>query len=79
LKRIAKGGQQFGCILKENGLKARACQGFVVTNCQKHFNGFLPGAHFLDHHEAVTNYLLQEVSVGYYETKCKRKFVTGLY
>jgi hypothetical protein len=38
---------------------------------QKFFDGFLTGAHFLDDHEAVTNFLLQEVSVGYNETKCK--------
>jgi hypothetical protein len=76
-----KGGQLLGCILQENGPQERAPQGSVVTNCQKRFNGFLLGAHFLDNKEAVTNFLLlQEVSVlGYNETKCKGKFVTGLY
>jgi hypothetical protein len=53
--------------------------GLIVTNCQKCVDFFLPGAHFLDDHEVVTNFVLQEVSVGYNETKCKRKFATGLY
>jgi hypothetical protein len=64
---------------QENGLTGDpAIHHGVITNCQKCFDGFLTGAHFLDDHEAVTNFLLQEVSVGYNETKCKRKFVTGL-
>jgi hypothetical protein len=71
---LQKGGQLLGCILQKNGLQARARWESVVTNCQKCFNGFLPRAHFLDNHEAVMNFLLQEILVGYKETKCKRKF-----
>jgi hypothetical protein len=36
------------------------------------------GSHFLDEHEAVTNFLLEDVSVGYNQNKCKRKFIIGL-
>jgi hypothetical protein len=64
---------------QENGLTGDpAIHHGVITNCQKCFDGFLAGAHFLDDREAVTNFLLQDVSVGHNETKCKRKFVTGL-
>jgi hypothetical protein len=64
---------------QENGLTGdQAIHHGVIANCPKFFDGFLTGAHFLDDHEAVTNFFLQEVSVGYNETKCKRKFVTAL-
>jgi hypothetical protein len=44
---------------QENGLTGDPLiQHGVFTNCQKCFDGSLPGgAHFLDDHEAVTNFL----------------------
>jgi hypothetical protein len=78
MKPLAKGGALLATSCQENGLQATDRQGSADTKFQKRFIGFLPGAHFLDNHETVTNFLLQEVSVGYNETKHKRKFITGL-
>jgi hypothetical protein len=53
-------------------------QHHVIANCgiQECFHSHLPGAHFLDKYNYVPNPLLQKVSIGDNETKCKRGFGT---
>jgi hypothetical protein len=46
----------------------------VWSQTAKHtFDSRLPGANFLDEQEDVPYFLLPKASVGYNETKCKRK------
>lgn len=52
----------------------------IITDWKECFDGFLPGAHFLDKYNEVAQFLLPKVSVGDNEPTCKNNWgTTWLY